>query len=61
MLITDSGKLIRCRLDSIRVTGRSTSGVILFKTDKNEKVVSVSLIADDENNEIAEEEETESE
>lgn len=47
MLITNSGKLIRCKLNSVRVTGRSTSGVILFKTDKEEKVVSASLIADD--------------
>ncbi len=46
MLITNNGKLIRCRLDSVRVTGRSTSGVILFKTEKDEKVVSASLIAD---------------
>ncbi|NRB11116.1 MAG: DNA topoisomerase (ATP-hydrolyzing) subunit A [Rickettsiaceae bacterium] len=47
MLITNNGKLIRCKLDSVRITGRSTSGVILFKTNANEKVVSASLIADD--------------
>ena len=54
MLITDSGKLIRCKLDAVRVTGRSTSGVILFKTEKGEKVVSASLIAetDDEESEL---------
>ncbi len=46
MLITNNGKLIRCRLDTVRVTGRSTSGVILFKTEKGESVVSASLIAD---------------
>ncbi|PCJ26118.1 MAG: DNA gyrase subunit A [Rickettsiales bacterium] len=46
MLITNNGKLIRCKLDSVRITGRSTSGVILFKTDKGEQVVSASLIAD---------------
>ena len=46
MLITNNGKLIRCRLDAVRITGRSTSGVILFKTEKGEKVVSASLIAD---------------
>jgi DNA gyrase subunit A len=45
MLITDNGKLIRCKLETVRVTGRNTSGVILFKTEKNEKVVSASLIA----------------
>lgn len=46
MLITNNGKLIRCKLDSVRITGRSTSGVILFKTEKDERVVSASLIAE---------------
>lgn len=46
MLITNNGKLIRCKLESVRITGRNTSGVILFKTDTGEKVVSASLIAD---------------
>ncbi len=46
MLITNSGKLIRCKLDAVRATGRSTSGVILFKTGDDEKVVSAALIAD---------------
>lgn len=46
MLITNNGKLIRCQLDSVRITGRSTSGVILFKTEKDERVVSASLIAE---------------
>jgi DNA gyrase subunit A len=46
MLITNSGKLIRCKLETVRVTGRNTSGVILFKTDSDEKVTSVSRIAE---------------
>lgn len=46
MLITSSGKLIRCQLNSVRITGRSTSGVILFKTSKDEKVVSIDTIKD---------------
>jgi DNA gyrase subunit A len=46
MLITNNGKLIRCKLNSVRVTGRNTSGVILFKTEQNESVVSASLIAE---------------
>ena len=44
MIITDLGKVIRCKLDNVRVTGRNTSGVILVKTKKDEKVVSVSLV-----------------
>lgn len=46
MLITDTGRLIRCPLNTVRVTGRSSQGVILFKTDKDETVVSAALIAD---------------
>lgn len=48
ILITNKGTLIRCALDNVRVTGRSTSGVILFKTESEEKVVSASLIVDSE-------------
>jgi DNA gyrase subunit A len=55
MLITNNGKLIRCKLESVRITGRNTSGVILFKTEKDEKVVSASLIVDNSEDEITEE------
>ena len=40
MLVTDGGKLIRCPVDSVRITGRTTQGVILFRVEKGEKVVS---------------------
>lgn len=46
MLVTDGGKLIRMRSDDIRIAGRSTMGVILFRLDKNEKVVSATCITD---------------
>ncbi len=50
MLVTDGGQLIRCPIKDIRVAGRSTQGVTVFKTAKDEKVVSVERIteADDE-------------
>ncbi|MFK8040148.1 MAG: DNA topoisomerase (ATP-hydrolyzing) subunit A [Rickettsiaceae bacterium] len=48
MLITDNAQVIRCKLNAIRTTGRNTGGVILFKTAKDEHVVSVSLISDAE-------------
>jgi DNA gyrase subunit A len=51
MLITDAGRLIRCKLDDVRVTGRSTQGVILFKAPENEKVVSCAIIRDEESEE----------
>ncbi len=46
MLITDKGKLIRISVNDIRITGRSTRGVTLFKTESGEKVVSVAKIED---------------
>ena len=56
MLVTNSGKLIRIRVhggegDSIRVAGRKTQGVRLFDVDEGEKVVSVALLADDDDDE----------
>jgi DNA gyrase subunit A len=49
MLVTNSGKLIRIRVnggegDTIRVAGRKTQGVRLFDVDEGEKVVSVALL-----------------
>ncbi len=46
MLVTDGGKLIRCPVDSVRVTGRTTQGVILFRVEKGEKVVSAIRLVD---------------
>lgn len=48
MLVTDSGKLIRCPIDKVRVTGRSAQGVILFRVDKNESVVSAARLIDND-------------
>ena len=44
MLVTDAGKLIRINVKDIRIAGRSTMGVIVFRLDKNEKVVSATCI-----------------
>jgi DNA gyrase subunit A len=49
MLVTDGGKLIRCPVDDVRITGRSVQGVRIFKTDEDEKVVSVERIPEDGN------------
>ena len=40
MLMTDGGKLIRCPVHNIRIAGRNTQGVTIFKTSKDETVVS---------------------
>jgi DNA gyrase subunit A len=47
MLITDGGQTIRVPVDDIRIAGRSTQGVTVFKTD-GERVVSVEHIEGEE-------------
>ena len=47
MLVTDGGQLIRCPVKDVRIAGRNTQGVRVFKTDSTEKVVSVERIRDD--------------
>ncbi len=46
MLVTDRGKLIRCPVSDIRIAGRATQGVIVFKTAEDERVVSAERISD---------------
>jgi DNA gyrase subunit A len=47
MLVTDGGQLIRCPVNDVRIAGRNTQGVRIFKTDAEERVVSVERIPDD--------------
>ena len=47
MLVTNAGQLIRCPVDGIRIAGRNTQGVRIFRTDEDEKVVSVERIPED--------------
>jgi len=46
MLVTNGGKLIRTPVTDIRIAGRNTQGVTLFKTAQGEQVVSVTALAD---------------
>ncbi len=48
MLVTDGGQLIRCPVDDVRIAGRNTQGVRIFKTEAEERVVSVESISEDE-------------
>ena len=41
MLVTDKGRLIRVPVDQVRLTGRQTMGVTLFRLDADERVGSV--------------------
>jgi DNA gyrase subunit A len=55
MMITNGGKIIRMPMRDLRVIGRNTQGVRLFKLDEGEKVVAVDrmaeIISDDEEGE----------
>jgi DNA gyrase subunit A len=48
MLVTDQAKLIRTTVGSVRVTGRNTQGVILFRVADDEHVVSAARIEESE-------------
>ncbi|MBR6408845.1 MAG: DNA gyrase subunit A [Alphaproteobacteria bacterium] len=51
MMVTDGGKLIRMPVSDIRIAGRKTQGVILFRTSDDERVVSVTWLNADEGDE----------
>lgn len=57
MLVTDAGQLIRCPVDDVRVAGRPTQGVTIFRTTADERVVSVERVdesSDDDEDDVAE-------
>ena len=54
MMVTDGGKLIRMPVEDIRIAGRKTQGVILFRTAEDESVVSVTWLDADDDDEDAE-------
>ena len=57
MLVTDGGKLIRTPVHDVRVAGRNTQGVRVFRTDDAEKVVSVERVPEEaagENGDVGE-------
>ncbi|MEC8578528.1 MAG: DNA gyrase C-terminal beta-propeller domain-containing protein, partial [Pseudomonadota bacterium] len=57
MLVSDNGTLIRCPVDDVRIAGRNTQGVTIFKTEEDASVVSVARLGeanDDEDGEVGE-------
>jgi DNA gyrase subunit A len=52
MLVTDQGKMIRTTVGDIRVMGRNTQGVTIFRVAENEHVVSVVKIEESGEEEI---------
>jgi DNA gyrase subunit A len=55
MLVTDSGRIIRLRMSELRVIGRNTQGVRLFNVGPEERVASLALLAEKEDEVEAEE------
>jgi len=49
ILSTDKGKVIRCAVKEIRIAGRNTQGVRIFKIANDEKVVTAIKIEDNFN------------
>lgn len=47
VMVTDAGQLIRTTVSEIRIAGRATQGVTLFKTSEGESVVSVTRLGDE--------------
>ncbi len=52
MLVTDQGKMIRTTVGDIRIAGRNTQGVTIFRVAENEHVVSVAKIDESEEEEL---------
>jgi DNA gyrase subunit A len=48
VLVTDGGQLIRCPLHDVRIAGRVTQGVTIFRVPESERIVSVARISMDE-------------
>jgi DNA gyrase subunit A len=48
MLATDQGKMIRTTVGSIRIAGRNTQGVMIFRVEPSEHVVSVARIDEED-------------
>ena len=62
MLVTDGGQLIRCPVHDIRVAGRNTQGVTVFRTGEGEKIVAVEHIPEEtEGEDVSDESGAESE
>jgi DNA gyrase subunit A len=54
VMITDKGTLIRCLVTDVRIIGRNTQGVVLFKTSGDEKIMSTAKVpvSDDEQEDL---------
>ena len=61
MLITDHGTIIRCPIHDVRIAGRNTQGVTIFRTAEKEKIVSIATLPSTKDDEEADGEDLEGE
>jgi len=61
MLITDHGTIIRCPIHDVRIAGRNTQGVTIFRTAEKEKIVSVATLPSAKDDEEVDSEDLEGE
>ena len=52
LVITDQGVIIRFDVDSVSQTGRATQGVRLIRLEEGDKVATMAIIEEDEEDEI---------
>ena len=50
ILVSDKGQIIRININQVRIAGRSTQGVSIFKIPDTDKIVNVSRVEECENN-----------
>ncbi len=54
LLLTEQGQLLRCPVADIRISGRKTQGVKLFRLENHERIVSVAIFPGDPEAELVE-------
>jgi len=52
MLITDTGRVIKCGVANIRETARNTKGVTLMRVEDGERIVSVARVMDTDDDDV---------
>ena len=54
MMMTDTGRLVRIKMDKVSVIGRNTQGVTLFGVEANERVIGAVRVAEKQDTDVSE-------
>ncbi len=52
MMMTDTGRLVRIKMDKVSVIGRNTQGVTLFGVEANERVIGAVRVAEKQDDDV---------